>query len=111
MAANTLFEPQNQATVSITCAVTTARVALPSLTGPLTTRSLRIKNVDATNIAYINWGDSTVTATVPNGATPGSMPIGAGETVGISIPPTVTNIAAICTAGTPLVFFTPGYGL
>ena len=110
MAANTLFSPNPQQTVSITCSTVSQRVALVA-TGVGTATSLRIKNVDASNVAYVNIGDSTVTATVPNGGTGGSMPIGAGETVGISLNKLVTNVAAICTSGTPLLFFTPGEGL
>ncbi len=108
MSGSALFTPETQATVTITSAVTTANVAL---TIKANATSLRIKNVDASNVAYVNFGSSTVTATVPSGATGGSMPVGAGETVGISIPPGTTHAASICTAGTPVVFFTPGNGL
>ena len=59
MAANTLFQPNTQSTVSIVCAVTTANVALGTTAGS-TRRSLRIKNIDGTNIAYVNFGNSTV---------------------------------------------------
>jgi hypothetical protein len=102
-----LFTPKTVGTVAITCAVTTARVALV----PLGANAVRVKNVDATNIAFIAFGDVTVVATVPNGATPGSVPIGAGETAGFSIPTGTTHVAAICGAGTPLVYFTPGQGV
>lgn len=105
---NDLFTPKQTGTVSITCAVTTARVALLGLGA----NQVRVKNVDATNIAYINFGDVTVTATLPSGATPGSMPVGPGETCGFSISPSaVTHVAAICSAGTPIVYFTPGNGI
>ena len=107
MPGDNLFTPEVQATVSITCAVTTANVSL----GAKPSRAVRVKNVDATNIAYVNFGSSSVTATVPSGSTGGSVPIGAGETAGFSLGPGQTYAAAICTAGTPLVFFTPGDGL
>ncbi len=103
-----LFTPKAQGTVSITSAVTTARVALSM---PVSTTTIRIKNIDATNVAFVNFGDVTVVATLPSGATPGSMPIGPGETVGVGIPPGTTNVAAICSAGTPIVYFTPGNGV
>ena len=73
--------------------------------------AVRVKNVDATNIAYVEFGNSAVTASVPSGSTGGSVPIGAGETAGFSLGAGQNNAAAICTAGTPLVFFTPGDGL
>jgi hypothetical protein len=102
-----LFSPKTAGTVSITCAVTSARVALVPKGG----FQLAITNSDTSNIAYVEVGDSSVTATVPNGATPGSMPILPGQTRGVSIAgASVTHAAAICSAGTPLVFFTPGNG-
>lgn len=108
MSGTNLFTPETQATVTITSATSTARVAL---TIKANATSLRIKNIDATNVAYVNFGDVAVVATLPSGGTGGSMPIGAGETVGISIPPGTTHAASICSAGTPVVYFTPGNGL
>lgn len=107
MAGMNLFTPQTKATVSITSGVSTARVALNQ--GFATT--VRIKNVDASNVAFVEFGTVAVVATVPSGSTTGSLPIGPGETVGVSVGPTVTHVAAICTAGTPIVYFTPGYGV
>jgi hypothetical protein len=103
-----LFAPKAQGTTSITSGVVSARVAL---TKPAAAMVIRVKNIDTTDIAYINFGDSTVVATVPAGATPGSMPIGPGETGGFSVPEGTTHVAAICTAGTPIVYFTPGNGV
>lgn len=103
-----LFTPETQATVTITSGTSTGRVAL---TVKANATSVRVKNIDATNIAYVNFGDSTVTATLPSGATGGSVPIGAGETAGFSLPPGTTHAASICSAGTPVVFFTPGNGV
>ena len=103
-----LFTAKAQGTVSITSAVTTARVLLAK---PASATAIRVKNIDATNIAYVNFGDVTVVATVPAGATGGSIPIGAGETAGFSVPEGTTHAAAICSAGTPIVFFTPGNGV
>jgi hypothetical protein len=106
MPADNLFTPKTAGTTSITCAVTTANVALV----PSGQHQFAITNSDSTNTAYVEFGISTVTATIPNGATPGSMPILAGQTRGVTVGNTVTHVAAICSAGTPLVFFTPGNG-
>jgi hypothetical protein len=100
-----VFTPKAAGTVSITSAVTTAAV---SLSKPLASTAVRVKNIDATNIAYVNFGISTVTATVPAGATPGSMPIGPTESIVVGVAEGVTHVAAICSAGTPIVHFTPG---
>jgi hypothetical protein len=108
MASSNLFTPATQATVSITSANTTANVALGATKG--TFNQVRIKNIDATNIAYINFGNSSVAATLPSGATAGSIPIGAGETAGFTVPSSTTHVAVICSAGTPIVYITPGNG-
>lgn len=108
MAGINLFTPRATGTTSITSGVASAAVALGNTASE---RQLRIKNVDTTNIAFVEFGVSTVAAIVPSGATPGSMPIGPGETAGISLPLSVTHAAAICTAGTPIVYFTPGNGV
>jgi hypothetical protein len=99
------FSPKAAGTVSITSAVTSAAVALSK---PATATVIRVKNIDATNVAYVNFGTSTVTATVPAGATPGSMSIGPTESILIGVAESVTHAASICTAGTPIVHFTPG---
>jgi hypothetical protein len=106
MANVNLFTPKSTGTTSITSAVTSARVALV----PSNSRQLAVSNSDTSNIAYVEFGDSTVAATVPSGATPGSMPILPGQTRGITIGANVTHAASICSAGTPIVFFTPGNG-
>lgn len=100
-----VFTPKAAGTVAITNAVTTAAVAL---TKPAAATVVRCKNIDATNFAYVNFGISTVTATVPNGATPGSMPVGPNESVLVGVAEGVTHVASICTAGTPIIYFTPG---
>lgn len=107
MATMILFTPLPAGTVTITCAATTANVAL----GPKGNKQVRVKNIDLTNVAYISFGNSSVVATLPVGATGGSMPIGPGETAGFTIGDSVTNVAAICSAGTPIVYFTVGNGI
>jgi hypothetical protein len=103
------FSPQTTGTVSITSAVTSANVALLNKPSSCT---CRVYNSDATNIAFVEFGTAnTVAATVPNGATPGSLPIAPGQSVNIAIPEGPAMFAAsICSAGTPKVFFTPGIG-
>ncbi len=103
-----LFAPKANGTVSITSAVTTANVLLSK---PVSAMQVRVKNIDGTNIAYINFGTSSVTASLPSGATPGSIPIGPGETAGFTVPEGTTHAASICSAGTPVVFFSPGNGM
>lgn len=102
-----LFSPAVAGTVTITSAVTTARVVI----NMKNQNQLCVINSDTSNIAYVSWGDVTVTATVPSGATGGSIPILPATTRGFSVPPGITNVAAVCSAGTPLVLFTPGEGL
>ena len=110
MPGDNLFTPNTQATVSITCSNTTGNVALGSTLGGA--KAIRVKNIDTTYVAYINFGNSSsVTATVPSGATPGSIPIGPGEVAGFSLGTATTYVAAICTAGTPILYFTPGNGI
>lgn len=103
-----LFTADTQSTVSITTAVTTARVALTVKANDTT---LRIYNSDSTNIAFVNVGDSTVTATLPSGATPGSTPIPPGQVCGFGLSVGSTHVASICSAGTPIVYITPGNGV
>jgi len=99
-----LFTPKAAGTVSITSAVGTQNVDLGVAGGG--SRQIRVKNIDATNLVYINFGNSTVTASLATG-----IPIGAGETAGFTIGDDVTHVAAICSAGTPVIYFTPGYGV
>ena len=104
-----LFTPKAQGTTSITSGVASANVAL---TKPAGCNVIRVTNSDTTNIAFINFGNSAaVAATLPAGATPGSLPIGAGETAGFSVPEGTTHVAAICIAGTPILYFSPGNGV
>ncbi len=103
-----LFTPKAQGTRTITCAVTTATVAL---TIPSSAETIRIKNTDTANAAFVNFGDSTVTCVLPSGTTLGGMPIGPGETAGVGIPKGTTHVATICGAGTPVIYLTPSNGV
>ncbi len=102
-----LFAPKAQGTVIATSATSTASVAL---TKPASANQIRVKNIDSTNIVYINFGNSTVVATIPTAGVPGSMPVGPGETVGVTVPEGTTHVATI-SLGTPVVYFTPGNGV
>lgn len=66
----------------------------------------------AADVAFIEFGSSTVTATVPNGATPGSHPILPGSVQTFTVQAALlTNVAAItATGGAALLWFSVGYG-
>ena len=102
-----LFAPKAQGTTSLTAGAATANRLL---TKPASCNQIRVKNIDATSVAFINFGDSTVVATIPSGATPGSLPIGPGETAGFTVPEGTTHVAAI-SSGTPVLYFSPGNGM
>lgn len=104
MSSNHPFTPKTVGTVGITNSTSSANVALV----PLGANQVRVKNIDATNSAFVAFGASGVAATVPNGATPGSFPVGPGESIIVSISPAVTHAASIAAAGTPIVYFTSG---
>ena len=80
-----------------------------SLRATLTTgagNSVRIKNVSGTNVAYVALGTAAVVAT-----TTGGLPIGIGETVGVTRNPNSdVAAAAIVGADTATVYFTVGEG-
>lgn len=101
MSGDNLFTPKPAGTVNIAATSSSARVSLARLG----CRQVRIKNLDATAAAFVNFGDVTVTVATTTG-----MPIGAGETVGITLAEDWTYAAAIC-ATTATVYFTPGNGL
>ncbi len=103
-----LFTPNPTLTLAYASTTSTSTAALPTTA---IGHQLRIKNTDSVNTAFINFGLSTVTATIPSGTTPGSMPIGPGETIGISRSADWTHMAVIAVAGTPTVYVTPGRGV
>lgn len=120
--------PREQSTVSLAATSTSGRVALGGAStttqGAIQTVQIIVTSAATTNglsggtaasIAYIHFGDSTVTATAPNGATPGSTPILPGSIQTFTIPLDnggVTHAAAITPAtGGATLFFTQGYGV
>jgi len=103
-----LFTPNPTLTLAYASTVTTSTAALPTTA---TGHQLRLRNTDSANTAFVNFGNSAVTATIPSGTTPGSMPIGPGETIGITRSTDWTHMAIIAAAGTPTVYVTPGRGV
>lgn len=99
-----LFSPKAAGTVSITTSGASQNVALGATGGG--SRQVRVKNIDTTNLVFINFGNSSVTAATATG-----VPIGPGETAGFTIDNDDTHVAAISSAGTPVVYFTVGYGV
>lgn len=87
------------ATVSRSVTAASARVALPGTTP----NQIRVISAVANAIAFIKFGDATVTAAVTD------TPILPGTVEVFTIPPGVTNVAAIGTNGTTL-YFTAGDG-
>lgn len=99
MAALNPFTPGSS--FSLFVSSVSARVALPA-TGGDTLRTINIGTAEA----FINFGDSTVTATGGNNM---SMP---GSRVDVfTIPGSATNVAAVSTTGTTTTLrFTKGWG-
>ncbi len=99
------FRPINSATVSLEATITTSNVAL------VQDASTYLVTNEGGQTTFIAFGDSTVTATVPNGATGGSMPVTPLAVqvfrAGVTRP---THVAAITAADTATVYVTPGEG-
>ena len=93
-----LFTPG--ATAKVAATTTTGRVAL-SITGAQTVAVVN----DGTTVAFIKFGDSTVTATTSD------TPILGGSSRGFTPPPTATHMAAIMASGTANIYVTVGAGL
>jgi len=64
------------------------------------------------NTVFVNFGTSTVTATVPTtSGTYGSIPVLAGTQVSLGKPVNATYVSVITRAGTASVYVQPGNGL
>jgi hypothetical protein len=106
MATTTPFQPNSNATATLAATATTGRVAVTMAGG----NQVEVTNKSAANWVYVEYGDSTITAAVPSGSV-GGYPVGPGQSKIITVPPSITNMAAICDATlTATVFFTPGNG-
>ena len=99
-----LFTPAWNGTISITA--TAAAAITTALTTATGCNTVRIKNVSATNVAFVALGTAAVAAT-----TTGGLPIGIGETVGVTRDANTQLFAsAIVAADTAVVYFTVGDG-
>jgi hypothetical protein len=103
------FAPKAAGTLAITTG--TGSVAIP-LIKPASATVIRVKNADATNTVFINFGTSTVTAAIPtpSASAPAgnSLPIVPGEVALFNVAEGTTHIAVISSAATPLLYVTPG---
>ena len=97
-----LFTPNAAGTSHIDATTSTGSVALAPLGG----NQVRVKNVDATNVVFIAFGTSAITAVVATG-----IPLGPGDVAGFTLPGGTTHAAAITATGTASVYFTPGNGM
>lgn len=99
------FGPAGSATVALPVTAVSARVAVQS---GLKNRRVRIYNA-GTSDAAIEFGDSTIVAVFPTGATGASMVIPAGAVEVLTIG--ASNLAAITATGTATLYITPGEGI
>lgn len=103
---NRPFRPVDQATVSISVTSLSARVALAA-----TTTEYLLCNL-GTDTVFVRFGDSAITATVPSGATGGSLPVAAGTVMIVQAPITApTHVAAIAASTTATLYITAGEGI
>jgi hypothetical protein len=99
------FKPERAATVNIDVSLSSQSVKVHDERGPF---SVRIMN-NGTATAWINFGDSAVTADLASG-----MPVGPGarEVVTFDNPGNgALYVAAIAAASTGKIYFTPGRGI
>lgn len=106
MAAVNPFSPISLGTVTLTVGASSTRVALVKGGQPL---QVMVQSLAANAIAYIEFGGSTVAATIPAGAVGGGTPILPGTISMFTVGADSTNIACIGTAGT--LYVTTGYGV
>lgn len=97
-----------QATLAISVTGSSATTALPSI-GVGEVRQVELTN-GGTVTVFVEFGASTVTATVPTG-TANAYPILSGQTKVVTVKPTTTHIAAIgASAGPTTLYVTLGIG-
>lgn len=104
------FQPLPGSTVSISATDASGRVLVRASTQPgLQGKWYSVTNADSANIAFVQVGGSTVAATLPNGATPGSEPVLPGQTISID-GSTGRYVAAIClSTKTATIYITQGH--
>lgn len=99
------FLPATAKTVNIAVAAASARVAIPGLaTG---TSQVRVYNAGSA-IAWVEFGDVTITAAVATGI---PIPPGAIEVLTIPQVSGAPYVAAIAAGATGSIYFTPGMGV
>lgn len=110
--AQDLFTPMGStAAAACTTSSGSTRVAMP-VTPSTVSYNVRVKNIDTTNVAYVAFGDSSVTAAVPAAGTPAAgIPIGPGETAGFTLGAQITHFAGITSTSTATLLVTCGMGL
>ena len=99
------FGPRRNGTVNINVGAASQRVYVGRRNGPIT---VRIVN-NGTATAWINWGDSTVTADTTN-----DLPVGPGVHEVLTFGPDQGGelyIAAIAAGATGRIYFTEGEGI
>ena len=98
------FTPSN--TKAITVAATTANLTLPTPRGD----QVMVSSLAANAVAFIAFGDSTVTVAAPTGTQSSGIPILPGTQKVFTVPPYATYIASIGTANDTL-YVTSGDGI
>jgi hypothetical protein len=100
------FMPEQAQTVNITVGAASARVALGTNPG---IDQVRVMN-NGTATVWINFGDSTVTASATTG-----IPVAPGATEVFTMPSNMDEVvaymAAIAAGATGIIYATPGAGI
>lgn len=98
------FLPAPASTVNLAVTGASARVAITSL-GQIGNNTMRLTNYGSLPI-FVELGDNTVTASASTG-----MIILPNAAVLVAYPPSVTNVAAIASAGGNTLYITVGIGV
>ena len=95
------FGPQLGETVSVSATASTASAAIS-----INRASTLVVSNTGSSLAYVSWGAGSATATTSD------YPVLSGSKEPVTIPNTVTHVAAICDSGeSTTVKFTPGRGI
>jgi hypothetical protein len=100
------FQPKPASTVGILASNASANIQVQS---GQTSRHMRVANESTTTWAYVEFGESGVTASAPGNPTAGSMGIPPGGVEIFSGPH--QYMAAITASGTAQLRVTPGEGI
>src|SRR5690242_7229185 len=99
------FRPSPTGTVQISASTSSSNVKLAG-----SVEQVYVQNSGSAD-AFVEFGDSSVTATVPSGATAGSMRVKAGQTTVLTPKVNATHAAAITSSGTTTIELSSGAGL